>query len=294
MNDAAAEGSGEPARPPARGLGLLRTLPVTGRIGLVVVAGIVVVAIVSLVWTPYDPLQAVPEDRLSGSTLQHPLGTDRYGRDVLSILMAGAQITLLVGCVAVAIAAVVGTPLGILAGMRRGWAEELITRGADMMLAFPALLLAIMAGAVMGASTWSAMIAIGIAAGPGFARVARAGTLRVMSSDFILAARGASQPETRIARRHVLPNIFDLVVIQASVTFALAILAEAALSFLGLGTPPPEPSWGRMLQGGQDYLAVAPHLTVWPGLAIALAVLGFNLLGDGLRDVLDPKTRGRR
>ena len=294
MNDAAADGSAGRAQPPARGLGLLRMLPVTGKIGLVVVAGIVVVALVSLVWTPYDPLQAVPEDRLGGSTLQHPLGTDRYGRDVLSILMAGAQITLLVGCVAVAIAAVIGTPLGILAGMRRGWAEELITRGADMMLAFPALLLAIMASAVMGASTWSAMIAIGIAAGPGFARVARAGTLRVMSSDFVLAARGASQPETRIARRHVLPNIFDLVIIQASVTFALAILAEAALSFLGLGTPPPEPSWGRMLQGGQDYLAVAPHLTVWPGLAIALAVLGFNLLGDGLRDVLDPKTRGRR
>ena len=284
----------ETGRPSGERLGLIRGLPVTGKVGLVIVAGIVLVALVSLFWTPFDPLQADPENRLSGSTGQHPLGTDRYGRDVLSILMAGAQVTLMVGCVAVAIAALIGTPLGILAAMRRGWIEELIMRGADMMLAFPALLLAIMASAVMGASTLSAMVAIGLAAGPGFARVARAGTLQVMSSDFILAARGASQPEARIARRHVLPNIFDLVVIQASVTFALAILAEAALSFLGLGTPPPEPSWGRMLQGAQDYLAVAPHLTVWPGLAIALAVLGFNLLGDGLRDVLDPKMRGRR
>lgn len=294
-NTGTPDAAAEPADPSGGRPGLIRMLPATGKIGLVLVAGIVLLALVSLFWTPYDPLQAAPENRLSGSTAQHLLGTDRYGRDVVSILMAGAQVTLMVGCVAVAIAALIGTPLGILAAMRRGWTEELIMRSADMMLAFPALLLAIMTSAVMGASTLSAMIAIGVAAGPGFARVARAGTLQVMSSDFILAARGASQPETRIARRHVLPNIFGLVVIQASVTFALAILAEAALSFLGLGTPPPEPSWGRMLQGAQDYLAVAPHLTIWPGLAIALAVLGFNLLGDGLRDVLDPKTRrGRR
>ncbi|WP_216630171.1 ABC transporter permease [Nocardiopsis coralli] len=286
--DAAAAGTARRRRGP------LHLLPATGLIGLVIVAGIVAVALVSLVWTPHDPLQAAPEQRLSGSTPQHPLGTDRYGRDVASILMAGAQITLLVGCVAVAIAVLIGTPLGVLAGMRRGWTEELVMRGSDVVLAFPALLLAIMASAVMGASTWSAMAAIGLASVPGFARVARAGTLQVMSSDFILAARVAAQPGARIARRHVLPNIVGLVVVQASVTFALAILAEAALSFLGLGTPPPEPSWGRMLQSAQDHLAVAPHLAVWPGLAIALAVLGFNLLGDGLRDVLDPRTRGRR
>lgn len=282
-----------PTRLASRLRRFLRRMPLTGTIGLIIVLGIVAVALLSLIWTPYDPLQADPADRLSGSSAQHLLGTDRYGRDVLSTLMAGAQVTLLVGCVAVLIAAVIGTPLGILAAMRRGWTEEFIMRSADMMLAFPALLLAIMASAVMGASTLAAMIAIGLAAGPGFARVARAGTLQVMSSDFILAARSASQPEMRIARRHVLPIIFGLVVIQASVTFALAILAEAALSFLGLGTPPPEPSWGRMLQGAQDYLAVAPHLAIWPGLAIAVAVLGFNLLGDGLRDVLDPKMRKR-
>lgn len=270
---------------------IIGSMPLTGQAGLVIVAVIILTAVVATVWTPYDPLNADPGSRLQGSSADHLLGTDRYGRDVLSIVMAGSQVTLLVGCVAVSIAAVIGTPLGILAGMRRGWAEELIMRSADMMLAFPALLLAIMTSAVLGASTVSAMIAIGLASGPGFARVARAGTLQVMSSDFILAARSANQPELRIGRRHVLPNIFGLVIIQASVTFALAILAEAALSFLGLGTPPPEPSWGRMLQGAQDYLATAPHLAMWPGLAIALAVLGFNLLGDGLRDVLDPKVR---
>ena len=283
------------ARTGAQGLSsLLRTMPVTGKIGLIIVVVIILTAVVATFWTPHDPLQAEPESRLAGSSAQHLMGTDRYGRDVLSSLMAGSQVTLLVGVVAVSIAAVIGTPLGILAAMKRGWSEEIVMRSADMMLAFPALLLAIMTSAVMGASTVSAMIAIGLAAGPGFARVARAGTLQVMSSDFILAARSAAQPEMRIARRHVLPNIFGLVIIQASVTFALAILAEAALSFLGLGTPPPDPSWGRMLQGAQDYLAIAPHLAIWPGAAIAVAVLGFNLLGDGLRDVLDPKMRQRR
>lgn len=262
--------------------------------GSVLVSVVVLAAVVSFFWTPYDPVRAFPADRLQGSSAQHLMGTDRYGRDVFSGILYGARITLLVGLVAVGIAALVGTPLGILAGMRRGAVEEATMRGADILLAFPALLLAIMFGAVFGGGTTTAMVAIGIASIPGFARVARSGTLQVMSTEYVLAARAASQPGLRIARRHVLPNIAGLVVVQCSVTFGLAVLAEAALSFLGLGTPPPVPSWGRMLQESQQFLGTYPSLALWPGAAIAVAVLGFNLLGDGLRDRFDPKLNGER
>lgn len=269
-------------------------LPLTGRIGLAIVAMVVLLAALSLVWTPYDPLHAIPADRLSPSSAAHWLGTDRYGRDTASRIMAGSRITLFVGIVAVTISATFGTLLGIVAGMRRGIAESLIMRGADILLAFPALLMAIVAGAVFGTSTLTAMIAIGIAGIPGFARVARSGTLQIMTQDYIAAARISQVPGPVIAVRHVLPNLAGILVVQASVAFALAVLAEAALSFLGLGTPPPEPSWGRMLQSAQASLGSAPQLAVWPGAAIALTVLGFNLLGDGLRDVFDPRHRTRR
>lgn len=277
----------------SRALHMYRRLPATGKVGAVIVALVVLAAAVSLLWTPHDPVQVVPENRLAGPNLSNLLGTDRFGRDVFSQILSGSQITLLVGIVAVGISVLVGTPLGIWAGMRRGWAESLVMRGSDLLLAFPALLLAIVAGAVFGASTVTAMIAIGIAGIPAFARVARSGTLQVMTRDFIAAARSAGRPGTEIARRHVLPNIVGMLIVQASVSFALAILAEAALSFLGLGTPPPEPSWGRMLQSAQASLGSAPQLALWPGLAIAVTVLGFNLLGDGLRDALDPKERRR-
>lgn len=269
--------------------GLFQRLPISGRIGALIVAAVVVMATVSLVWTPYDPVQVFPAERLEGSSQSHLFGTDRYGRDVFSQIMAGSRITLFVGLIAVAIAGVLGTPLGVIAGMRGGWLETFVMRGADLMLAFPALLLAIVSGAVFGASTLSAMVAIGIAGIPGFARVARAGTLQVMSRDFVQAARSSQISAPVIALRHVLPNITSILIVQASVAFALAILAEAALSFLGLGTPPPDPSWGRMLQTAQASLGVTPMLAVWPGLAIAVTVLGFNLLGDGLRDAIDPK-----
>ena len=252
-------------------------------------------ALVSVVWTPYDPLLAIPAERLAGSSAEHLLGTDRFGRDVLSRLLVGAQITLFVGIIAVAISAVIGVPLGIAAGMRQGrFLDSLVMRSADLLLAFPALLLAIIAGAVWGPSTLTAMIAIGVAGIPSFARVARSGTLQVMSQDFIAAARVSKVSEFQIAYRHVFPNISGLVIVQSSVYFALAILAEAALSYLGLGTAPPAASWGRMLQDAQSLLAVNPTLTLWPGLAIALTVLGFNLLGDGLRDILDPRQLTRR
>ncbi len=264
-------------------------LPLSGRIGAVIVISVTAMATISLLWTPYDPIQVFPSERLEGSSTHHLFGTDRYGRDVFSQVMAGSRITLFVGIIAVSIAGLIGTPLGIIAGMRRGWLETFVMRGADLMLAFPALLLAIVSGAVFGASTTSAMIAIGIAGIPGFARVARAGTLQVMNRDFVQAARSSGITSPVIAVRHVLPNITSILIVQASVAFALAILAEAALSFLGLGTPPPDPSWGRMLQTAQASLGVTPMLAVWPGVAIAVTVLGFNLLGDGLRDAFDPK-----
>ena len=276
-------------------MSILRRLPVTGWLGLIIVGATVLAALVSVVWTPYDPLLAIPAERLAGSSAEHLLGTDRFGRDVLSRLLVGAQITLFVGIIAVAISAVIGVPLGITAGMRQGkFLDSLVMRSADLLLAFPALLLAIIAGAVWGPSTLTAMIAIGVAGIPSFARVARSGTLQVMSQDFIAAARVSKVSEFQIAYRHVFPNISGLVIVQSSVYFALAILAEAALSYLGLGTAPPAASWGRMLQDAQSLLAVNPTLTLWPGLAIALTVLGFNLLGDGLRDILDPRQLTRR
>ncbi|MGP5616439.1 ABC transporter permease [Corynebacterium casei] len=276
-------------------MSFLHRLPATGIIGLIIVCLTVLAALISLVWTPHDPLMAIAADRLQGSSVEHLLGTDRFGRDVLSRLMVGAQVTLFVGLVAVSISALIGVPLGIAAGMRRGkFLDSLVMRTADLLLAFPALLLAIIAGAVWGPSTLTAMIAIGISGIPSFARVARSGTLQVMSQDFIAAARVSKVSELTIATRHVFPNITGLVIVQASVYFALAILAEAALSYLGLGTAPPAASWGRMLQDAQSLLAVQPSLTLWPGLTIALTVLGFNLLGDALRDVLDPRQTAQR
>lgn len=262
--------------------------------GAVIVALILAVALASFIHTPFDPLQADPPVRLQAPGHGHLLGTDNLGRDLFSRILVGARITLLVGAVSVGIAVLIGTPLGILAGMKGGAVEEITMRGADILLAFPALLLAIMFAAIYGGSTISAMAAIGVASVPGFARVARAGTLQVMNTEYVLAARAAAQGPARIAVRHVLPNITGMLLIQCSVTFALAVLAEAALSFLGLGTPPPTPSWGRMLQESQQYWGTFPLMAVWPGAAIAVAVLGFNLLGDGLRDALDPKLgRGR-
>lgn len=263
-------------------------------VGGVLVGGVVLAALASYVWLPYDPLYVDATARLQSPSAQHWLGTDRFGRDTFSRVLFGARTTLFVGVVAVGVAALVGVPLGILAAMSRRWIGTLIMRCADILLAFPALLLAIMFSAVFGGSTLTAMLAIGIATIPVFARVVRAGALQVLASEYVLAARCAGRRPTSIAVRHVLPNVGSIVIVQASVAFAIAILAEAALSFLGLGTPPPTPSWGMMLQESQAMLFLAPRLAVVPGLAIALAVLGFNLLGDGLRDLLDPRLEDRR
>lgn len=247
-------------------------------VGAAIVALVAVAALVSLAWTPCDPLQADVAARLQGSSAAHWMGTDQFGRDILSRVMDGTRLTLTVAVGAVGLSALVGVPLGIWAGMRRG-ASRVVMAGADLLLAFPALLLAIVFTAVFGASIWIVVLAIGIAGIPGFVRVARAGTMQVMQQDYILAARVAKAPGPVIARRHVLPNIWPIVLTQVSVAVALAILAEAGLSFLGLGAPAPYASWGRMLQASQPYLATTPHLALWPGAAIALTVLGFNLLG---------------
>jgi peptide/nickel transport system permease protein len=263
-------------------------------VGAGIVALVVGMALVSFLWTPHDPTLVDAGARLEKPSAEYWFGTDKFGRDVFSQILVGSRTTLFVGFVAVGVAALVGVPLGIVAGMAPRWVGEVLMRGNDLLLAFPALLLAIMFAAVYGASTLVAMIAIGIATIPSFARLVRSGTLQVMRTEYVLAARAAGRSTWAIGLRHVLPNVSSLVTVQASVGFAIAVLAEAALSFLGFGTPPPTPSWGRMLQESQELLFSAPRLAMFPGLAIAVAVLGFNLLGDGLRDRLDPKLGTRR
>ncbi|MGB7448978.1 MAG: ABC transporter permease [Ornithinimicrobium sp.] len=262
-------------------------------VGAALVVLIVVLALVSLVWTPQPAMKVLPTPAYQTPNTEYWLGTDRFRRDVFSQIILGAQTTLYVGIVSVGVAALVGVPLGILAAMAPAWFGGLVMRGNDILLAFPALLLAIMFAAIYGGSTRVAMVAIGIATIPSFARVTRSGALSVLGSDYVLAARAAGRGPLAIATRHVLPNLTGLVIVQASVSFAIAILAEAALAYLGLGTPPGQPSWGRMLFEAQSTLRSAPHLALIPGAAIALAVLGFNLLGDGLRDALDPKLASR-
>lgn len=271
-------------------LGVEATLVVGGGI----VVAITILAVVSLFWTPFEVGEINAAERLATPSTRHWLGTDKFGRDVVSLLMVGSRTTLLVGLVSVGVAAVVGVPLGILSAMVPTWWGEVVMRANDLLLAFPALLLAIMLTAVHGQGVVTAMIAIGISTIPSFARVVRSGAIGVMKTEYVLAARAAGRRPVAIALRHVLPNVGSLVIVQASVSFAIAVLAEAALSYLGLGAPPGTPSWGRMLQEGQELLFVAPRLEVYPGVAIALAVLGFNLLGDGLRDRFDPRLEDRR
>ena len=258
--------------------------------GSALLAVITAMALVSLVWTPYEPT-AIVGTRLQPPGWPHVLGTDGFGSDVFSRMLRGARLCLLIGVVSVAGSAVVGIPIGILAGMVRGWFGEILVRGADILYGFPALLLAILFAAAVGGSTWTAMTAIAIASVPAFVRIARAATLQVMGEGYIEAARLAATPRTQIALRHVLPNIAPVLGVQASVSVGLAILAEAGLSYLGLGSGPKDPTWGRMLREAQDHLFSSPLVALWPGLAIAAATMAFTLLGDGLRDQLDPRLR---
>lgn len=292
VQGAPAGGVADTGRAPAGGAAG-RRLNASLVLGGAIVAAVVVLALLSYVWTPYAPMRVLPVEPYQTPNAEHWLGTDRLRRDVLTQILVGARTTLFVGVVAVGVAAVVGVPLGILAAMSPGWLGQLVMRGNDVLLAFPALLLAIMFAALYGGSTRVAMIAIGIATIPAFARITRSGALGVMRTEYVVAARAAGRSPLGIAVRHVLPNVAGLVIVQASVSFAIAILAEAALAYLGLGTPTGQASWGRMLYEAQTTLRSAPHLALIPGAAIALSVLGFNLFGDGLRDWLDPRLEGR-
>nr|WP_296018785.1 ABC transporter permease [uncultured Acidovorax sp.] len=263
-------------------------------IGAVLSLLLLATAALSLVWTPWSPYEMDLANKLASPSARHWLGTDAFGRDVASLVMVGARNSILVGVIAVGIGLSIGTALGLLAAAKRGWAEEIIMRLADFTFAFPALLLAIMMTAVFGAGIVNSIIAIGIFYIPTFARVTRASANAVWAREYILAARACGKGSWRITLEHVLPNILSVLIVQTTIQFALAILAEAALSYLGLGTQPPQPSWGRMLSEAQTLMFQAPLLAVWPGVAIALAVLGLNLLGDGLRDLLDPRLARKR
>lgn len=260
-------------------------------VGLAVVGVLVSLAILAPWIAPYDPIKQ------SWSAVRKPpsefywLGTDEVGRDVLSRIIFGARASLSAGLISVSIALGIGVPLGVAAGYIGGWTDALISRITDAMLATPFLILAIALAAFLGPSLGNAMIAIGITATPIFIRLTRGQVMSVKVEDYIEAAAAVGNPRWRIAARHILPNILPALLVQATLAIATAIIAEAALSFLGLGQQPPAPSWGSMLNTAQRFLTNAPWMAIWPGVAIFLAVLSFNLLGDGLRDALDPKSR---
>ncbi len=290
-------------------------------IGVLLSVFFVFVALLSLYWAPYDvtvldignrlkcpPFQAwvgeidFPSAQNSWfegwrcvANTQYGLGTDHFGRDVVSMIMVGARTSIAVAIIAVGIGIVLGVPLGLAAAARQGsFFDEFIMRSNDLVFAFPALLIAILITAVYGPSAINAIIAIGIFNIPVFARLARGAALSLWTREFVLAARVAGKGRARISVEHILPNILNLLIVQGTIQFSLGILAEAGLSYLGLGVQPPIPSWGRMLAEAQTLIFVAPHLAILPGLAIVLSVLGLNLLGDGLRDILDPKLRRDR
>lgn len=252
-------------------------------------------AVLSFFWTPYSVTGVDVAGKLAAPSLAHWLGTDHLGRDILSMLMVGARTSIAVAVLAVGIGMAAGVPLGLAAAARRGGrVDEAIMRVNDLIFAFPSLVIAILITAVFGPSAVNAIIAIGIFNIPVFARVARGAALSLWSREFIMAAQVAGKGRARISAEHILPNIASLLIVQGTVQFSLGILADAALSYVGLGAQPPTPSWGRMLADSQTMIYLSPLVALWPGLAIVLSVLGLNLMGDGLRDVLDPKLRRAR
>ncbi len=287
MSRAGAAGARSPA---AIALDRFRARP-AAVFGFIVMAVFVLVAVAAPLVAPYDPIATSWTAIRKAPSLQHWMGTDENGRDVLSRVVFGARASLLAGVVSVLIAAGVGVPLGLLAGFTGGWVDGVIGRVVDAMLACPFLILAIALAAFLGPSLTNAMIAIGITAAPIFVRVSRGATMDAATHEYVEAARATGNPPWRVATRHVLPNIVPPVLVQATLAIAAAIIAEASLSFLGQGQQPPAPSWGSMLNSAQRFLDQAPWLAVFPGAAIFLAVLAFNLVGDGLRDALDPRRR---
>ena len=264
-------------------------------IGVALTSIFAIAALVSLIWTPYDVTQLDISSKLESPSWEHQFGTDHFGRDTFSMVMVGAQTSISVAFIAVGIGMGLGVPLGLAAAAYRGgWLDEFIMRGNDLIFAFPSLLIAIMITAVFGPSAVNAIIAIGIFNIPVFARLSRGAALPLWTRDFILSARVAGKGSARISVEHILPNITNLLVVQGTIQFSLGILAEAGLSYVGLGVQPPIPSWGRMLAESQTLISIAPHLALFPGFAILLTVLGLNLAGDGLRDLLDPRIQRTR
>jgi peptide/nickel transport system permease protein len=260
-----------------------------GVLGLAVIVLFVLVAVLAPLIAPYDPAQQSWTAIRKPSSLAHWFGTDESGRDLLSRVIFGGRASLLAGVVSVTIALGLGVPIGLLAGYGGRWIDAVLSRVADAMLAVPFLILAIALAAFLGPSLQNAMIAIGLTTAPIFVRLTRGQVMAVMVEDYVEAARAVGNPPLRIAFRHILPNILPALIVQATLSIAAAIIAEASLSFLGLGQQPPAPSWGSMLNTAQRFLSLSPWLAVWPGLAIFLVVLSFNLLGDALRDALDPR-----
>ncbi|MEL7229241.1 MAG: ABC transporter permease [Pseudomonadota bacterium] len=264
-------------------------------IGFAITVLVVAMAAISFIWTPYGvDDQRVMEVGLQTPNLSYWLGTDNLGRDLLSRIMVGARNSIAVALVAVIIGVGLGVPLGCWAASRGGLIDEALMRGNDVIFAFPALLSAVMITATFGPGAINAIIAIGIFNIPVFARLSRGAALALWKREFIMAARAAGKSAPRITVEHIIPNMSNLLIVQATIAFALGIIQEAGLAYVGLGTQPPFPSWGKMLNEAQTMMAFAPHLAIVPGLAIVITVLGLNLLGDGLRDVLDPKLANRR
>lgn len=259
--------------------------------GLTILALLLLTALLAPVIAPYAPNEQHLLQGLKGPNPSHLLGQDRLGRDILSRILYGARISLWVGMVTVAVSAMVGTGVGAVAGYWGGWVDELVMRLTDIFLAFPGILLAIAMVAIMGPSLNNVIIALCIMGWVGYARLVRAQVLALRAYDFVQAAEALGANPSRIVIRHILPNVVGPLTVEVTFGMAGAMMAEAGLSFLGLGTQPPDPSWGTMLNEGRQFLLVAPHLTLFPGLALMVVVLGINFLGDGIRDLLDPKRR---
>ncbi len=251
-------------------------------------------ALLSYTWTPHSVEEINIAVKLAKPSLEYWLGTDHFGRDIFSMLIFGARNSVIVAMVAIVIGMGVGVPLGLIAAAKKGWIDETIMRFNDFTFAFPALISAIMITAILGPGSVNSIIAIGIFNIPVFARITRGTALSLWKREFILAAKSAGKGSIQISLEHILPNASNILIVQATIQFALGILAEAGLSYLGLGTQPPAPSWGKMLNDAQTFIHFAPQLAIYPGLTIAITVLGLNLFGDGLRDVLDPKLRRSR
>jgi ABC-type dipeptide/oligopeptide/nickel transport system permease subunit len=258
--------------------------------GAVLIALEVGLAVLAPWIAPHDPSRMDYHALLSGPTLEHPLGTDELGRDLFSRAIYGAQLSLKVGIVAVLLAVTIGVPIGLISGYLGGVVDEVVMRIVDAVMALPALVLALTISAVLGSGIWNATVAIAIVAAPTYTRLVRGQVLSVKENDYVLAAQSVGAPTWLILLRHILPNAFSPIIVQASLGVGVAIILEASLSFIGLGAQPPTPSWGNMVQVGFQYLETSPGFVLVPATAIFLAVLGFNMLGDGLRDILDPKS----